>query len=190
MLIVEDCIISDNIVDVRFCCDLSQCHGDCCVEGDGGAPLEKYEVAVLERILPTVKPYMTKEGIDVVERDGVSALDGDGLPCTPLVDNKECVYAVKEDGVTLCAIEKACREGKIDFLKPVSCHLYPLRIEDYGEFKAVNYHEWDICRCAVAKGRSEGVPLYQYLKDPLVRRFGQEWYDGLLKAIDSAEKSR
>lgn len=184
MIIVDDCIISDNLADVKFCCDLAACKGACCVEGDCGAPLDKDEIPVLERIYPCVKPYMTEEGIAVVERDGVSSVDVDGLPCTPLVNNCECAYAVVEDGVTLCAIEKAWRAGKIDFQKPISCHLYPVRIEDYGEFKAVNYHEWDICRCAVAKGRGEGVPLYRYLEVPLVRRFGQEWYDELCEQCE------
>ena len=150
------------------------------MEGDSGAPLDADEVPVLERIYPSVKPYMTAAGIDVVEREGVSAIDVDGLPCTPLVESRECAYAVVENGLTLCAIEKAWRDGKIDYQKPISCHLYPVRIEDYGEFKAVNYHEWDICRCAKGKGE----PLFVYLKEPLVRRFGQEWYDELIEQIN------
>lgn len=185
MLIVDDCIISDNLADVCFCCDLASCKGACCVEGDSGAPLDADEVPVLERIYPSVKPYMTAAGIDVVEREGVSAIDVDGLPCTPLVESRECAYAVVENGLTLCAIEKAWRDGKIDYQKPISCHLYPVRIEDYGEFKAVNYHEWDICRCAVMKGRGEGIPLYRYLEQPLVRRFGQAWYDELCDQISA-----
>lgn len=185
MLIVDDCIISDNLADVRFCCDIAQCKGACCVEGDCGAPLDKDEIPVLERIYPDVKPYMTAEGVAVVERDGVSAIDVDGLPCTPLVNNRECAYAIVENGLTLCAIEKAFRDGKVDFQKPISCHLYPVRIEDYGDFKAVNYHEWDVCRCAVNKGRAEGKPLYQYLKEPLVRRFGQRWYDELAEQCEN-----
>ncbi len=179
MLIVDDCIISDHLADLCFCCDLTQCKGACCVEGDCGAPLDPEEIPVLERIYPAVKPYMSDEGIAVVEQEGVSSLDVDKLPCTPLVNNRDCAYAVQENGLTLCAIEKAWRDGKCDFQKPISCHLYPVRIENFGEFKAVNYHEWDICRCALAKGRTEGKPLYQYLKAPLVRRFGQEWYDEL-----------
>lgn len=197
MLIVDDCIISDNLADVKFCCDLATCKGACCVEGDSGAPLEKEEIPVLEKIYPIVKPYMTAEGIDVVERVGVSTVDVDGMPCTPLVNNRECAYAVVENGITFCAIEKAWREGKsvaspsflesgfADFPKPVSCHLYPVRIEDFGEFKAVNYHEWDICRCAVCKGRVEGEPLYRYLETPLLRRFGKKWYDELCQQCEN-----
>ena len=114
MLIVDDCIISDNLADIRFCCDISQCKGACCVEGDCGAPLDREEIPILERIYPEVKPYMAQEGIAVVEREGVSSLDVDKLPCTPLVNNCECAYAIEENGVTLCAIEKAYRDGVID----------------------------------------------------------------------------
>ncbi|MBR3528070.1 MAG: DUF3109 family protein [Bacteroidales bacterium] len=184
MIIVDDCIISDNLADVCFSCDLAKCKGACCVEGDCGAPLDAEEIPVLQRIYPDVKAYMSVEGIAAVEQQGVSSLDVDKQPCTPLVDNRDCAYAVHEHGLTLCAIEKAWRDGKVDFQKPISCHLYPVRIEDYGEFKAVNYHEWDICRYALAKGREEGRPLYQYLKEPLVRRFGQAWYDELVEQCE------
>lgn len=182
MLIVQDCIISEDIADQCFCCDLAQCKGQCCVEGDCGAPLLEEEIPILERILPTVEPYMTEAGIEVVHRDGVSALDNAAEPCTPLVNNCECAYvAWGEDGTAFCAIEQAYRNGKIDWQKPISCHLYPLRIDEYGEFKSVNYHRWDVCRCAVVKGREYGVPLYKYLREPLIRRFGQEWYDELVE---------
>ncbi|MCR5192909.1 MAG: DUF3109 family protein [Bacteroidales bacterium] len=185
MLIVDDCIISDNIVDVCFSCDLAQCKGACCVDGDCGAPLDKDEIPALERIYPVVKSYMCDEGVAVVDSEGVSSLDVDKQPCTPLVNNRECAYAIQENGLTLCAIEKAWLDGAIDFQKPISCHLYPLRIEDYGEFKAVNYHQWDICKCALAKGRSAGIPLYKYLRNPLVRRFGQQWYDELCQQCEN-----
>ncbi len=185
MIIVEDCIISDYLADLCFCCDLGQCKGACCVEGDCGAPLDEEEIPILQRIWPQVRPYMTEAGIEAVEREGVSSVDVEGKPCTPLVNNRECAYAIEENGVTLCAIEKAYREGKVDWMKPISCHLYPVRIEDYGEFKAVNYHEWDICRCALAKGRGTGVPLYRYLKEPLVRRFGEEWYAELAEQCEN-----
>lgn len=185
MLIVDNAIVSDNIVDKCFCCDLAQCKGECCVEGDCGAPLLEEEIPVLEEILPQVKPYMTAEGIAVVEKEGVSALDNIEEPCTPLVNNRECAYvAWGEDGTAYCAIEQAFRDGKIGWKKPVSCHLYPLRIDDFGEFISVNYHEWDICRCAVAKGKECGVPLYEYLKEPLIRRFGEKWYDELLEQVE------
>lgn len=179
MLIVDDCIVSDHLALECFCCDLAQCKGACCVEGDCGAPLDAEEIPVLERILPAVMPFMTEKGIEVVGREGVASADPDGNPCTTLVNGRECAFAVEENGLILCAIEKAFRAGAVGFRKPVSCHLYPLRIEDFGEFRAVNYHQWDICRCAVRKGREEALPLYKCLKEPLIRKFGEDWYDEL-----------
>ena len=191
MLIVKDCIISEDIAEKCFCCDLQQCKGQCCVDGDCGAPLEESEIPILERILPEVKPYMTAEGLKVVEEEGVSAPDNAAEPCTPLVNNRECAYvAWGEDCTAFCAIEQAYRDGKIDFMKPISCHLYPIRVDVYGDFTALNYHQWDICRCAVAKGKECGVPLYKYLKEPLLRRFGQEWYDELLETIEFRYKQK
>lgn len=193
MLIVQNCILSEDIAECRFSCDLSCCKGACCVEGDCGAPLLESEIPVLEAILPMVKPYMCADGVAVVENQGVSDLDNAGEPCTPLVNNRECAYLVYEDdGTALCAIEKAYRDGKVDFMKPVSCHLYPIRVDDFGEFLAVNYHKWDICKDAVKKGASDGVPLFRYLEKPLIRRFGQEWYDELVEQCEAflASKSR
>ncbi|MDO4217108.1 MAG: DUF3109 family protein [Bacteroidales bacterium] len=182
MLIVSNCIVSEDIADCHFACPLSQCKGACCIEGDAGAPLEEEEVSILERILPEVKPYMTPEGILTVEEQGVAVREeGFGIT-TPLIDDRECAYvAWGNDGTAFCAIEQAFRDGKIDFMKPISCHLYPIRLDDFGEFIAVNYHQWDICRCAAC--HPDGQPLYQYLREPLIRRFGQAWYDELLEQI-------
>jgi hypothetical protein len=179
MIIVGDCIISENIAEKKFCCDLGKCKGCCCIEGDAGAPLEKREISILEKIYPQVKPYMEEKGIAEVEKNGVSALDMNEELCTPLVDGRECVYVCWEDGVAKCAIEKAYLDKKIDFQKPVSCHLYPIRVDNYNDFKAVNYHEWDICECAVKLGNEVGEPLYKYLKEPLIRKFGKQWYEEL-----------
>lgn len=182
-MIVEDSIVSDDLALACFCCDLQQCHGACCVEGDSGAPLDEEELATLESIFPKVRPYMAEAGIAVVEQQGVAVRDAEGSLGTPLVAGRECAYAIEENGLTLCAIEKAYRDGVIEYQKPVSCHLYPVRVEDFGEFRAVNYHRWDVCRCAVQKGRETGVPLYQYLKEPLIRRFGEAWYEELCEEI-------
>ena len=179
MIIVGGCIISENIAEKKFCCDLGKCKGCCCIEGDAGAPLEKREISILEKIYPQVKPYMEEKGIAEVEKNGVSALDMNDELCTPLVDGRECVYVCWEDGVAKCAIEKAYLDKKIDFQKPVSCHLYPIRVDNYNDFKAVNYHEWDICECAVKLGNEVGEPLYKYLKEPLIRKFGKQWYEEL-----------
>ena len=189
MIVVGNSIVSDDIADRRFCCDCSVCRGACCVEGDSGAPLLEEEVPVLESILPDVLPLMTPEGRAAVEEQGVAVRDKDGDLGTTLVNGGACAYAIQEDGITLCAIEKAYRATPpnselrtLNFPKPVSCHLYPIRVEDYGEFTAVNYHQWDICR-QQATAHCQRSPLYVYLKEPLVRRFGQEWYDELLQEI-------
>lgn len=189
MLIVKDCIVSDHLADLCFACDLAKCKGRCCVEGDSGAPLLESEVAEMEKALPSVLPYMTEKGREAVRLQGVAVRDKDGDLGTPLVDGKECAFTVwTDDGTALCAIEKAWREARpatpdTPFIKPVSCHLYPVRVEEYGEFTAVNYHEWEVCRCAVSKDNPQRRPLYEYLKEPLVRRFGQEWYDELVNEV-------
>ena len=179
MLIVGNCIVSEDLADRCFECDLAKCKGACCVEGDSGAPVEEEELEVLERILPEVKPYMTEKGLQEVENQGVAVRDKDGDLGTPLIDGRECAYICYDGDLALCAIEKAFRDGKIDWKKPVSCHLYPVRVENYREFMAVNYHKWDICKCAVKQGEACGEPLYKYLKEPLQRKFGEEWYSEL-----------
>lgn len=183
MLIVKDCIISEDIRDKRFACDLEKCKGQCCVEGDCGAPLDEAEIPILKEIMPQVEPYMTDAGRKVVHKEGVSALDNAGEPCTPLVSNRECAYVVwGEEGTAYCAIERAYREGKTAFLKPISCHLYPLRVDVYGQFTAINFHDWDVCHCCC---HSTGKPLYECLREPLIRRFGQDWYDELMQTINN-----
>ena len=184
MIIIDNVLVSDDIKDIKFACDLKACHGDCCVEGDAGAPLEEEEISIIEDYLEEIKPYMTPEGIEVVENYGVFDYDIDGDYVTPLVNNRECAFVYFEKGIALCAIEKAWLEKKIKFRKPVSCHLYPIRLDKVGDRIAVNYHRWHICVPALQKGRQEGVPLYKYLKEPLIRKFGEDWYLKLLKAID------
>lgn len=174
MIVVKNSIVSDDIADCRFHCDCQQCHGGCCVEGDSGAPLLENEVAELERVLPSVLPLLTPEGRTAVETQGVAVRDADGDLGTPLIDDGACAYTIyADDGTALCALQH--------LYKPVSCHLYPIRVEDYGEFTAVNYHRWDICRHAAGQGE----PLYIYLKEPLIRRFGKEWYEELLQEINN-----
>lgn len=185
MLIVDNCIISEDVVDRCFACPLNCCKGQCCVDGDAGAPVDDDEVPILESILPQVEPYLDPRGLAAIKEQGVAVYDDAFGYTTPLVDDKECAYvAWGPDGTAFCAIEQAFRDGKIDFKKPISCHLYPLRLDNFGEFIAVNYHRWDICQCAVEEGRRTGIPLYKYLKEPLVRRFGQEWYDELVQQCE------
>ncbi len=179
MLQIDKVLVSDDLKNVMFSCDLKACHGDCCVEGDAGAPLEEEEISILEDYIEFIKPYMTKEGIDVIEKSGVFDYDADGEYVTPLVNNRECAFVYFEDSISFCAIEKAWLKGEVKFQKPISCHLYPVRLSKVGEFTAVNYHKWSVCAPALIKGKKEGVPLYRYLKDPLVRKFGEAWYEKL-----------
>ncbi|HLP05308.1 MAG TPA: DUF3109 family protein [Paludibacter sp.] len=180
MLQIDDTIISLDLLDEKFVCDLAKCKGICCVEGDDGAPLEPSEVDIIKGLLPLVWDDLSEKSKAVIENQGVSYIDADGEPVTSIVDGAECVFTyTDQDGVCKCAIEKACREGKTDFYKPVSCHLYPVRLQKYEEFTAVNYHRWSVCSCARKMGAKSGVPVYRFLKEPLVRRFGEAWYEQL-----------
>jgi len=180
MIIIEDTLISDEIYTESFVCDLPVCHGGCCVHGDAGAPLEKAESNVLDAIYPLVKPFLRPEGIQAIEKQGKYVEDIDGEFTTPLVDRRECAYVFfDENNIAKCAIEKAWEEKKIDFKKPVSCHLYPIRITPYSNYEAVNYHRWPICECARKNGKKLKVKIYQFLKEPLIRKYGEDWYEQL-----------
>ncbi len=180
MIIIEDTLISDEIYTECFVCDLPVCHGGCCVHGDAGAPLEKDEIAILNKIYPSVKPYMRKVGIDVIEETGTYVEDIDGEFTTPLVNKQECAYVFfDEDNIAKCAIEKAWEEKEIDFKKPVSCHLYPIRVTKYSNYDAINYHRWPICDCARKNGKKLNVRIYEFLKESLTRKYGEDWYEQL-----------
>ena len=181
---VGDVLVSDDLKDVRFVCRLAACCGSCCVEGDAGAPLEEQEISILEDYIDEIKPFMVESGIDAISRTGVFDYDSDGSFVTPLVNNRECAFVVKEKGIHFCAIERAWLAGRIPFQKPMSCHLYPVRLSKVGDYTAVNYHKWSICEPALKNGRGLGVPLYQFLKEPLVRKFGKEWYRELEKELE------
>ena len=184
---IDDTLVSEELKNICFSCDLSQCSGDCCVEGDAGAPLEEEEISILEDYLSEIKPYMAREGLEVVEKNGVFDYDVDGEYVTPLVNDRECAFVYFENGISYCAIEKAWIEGKIDFQKPVSCHLYPVRLSKLKHHTAVNYDRWDICKTALLKGKKEKIPLYKYLEIPLVRKFGATWYQKLVQAFENNE---
>lgn len=181
---IGNALVSDDIKDVHFVCKLSACCGDCCVDGDAGAPLDEEEIAVLEDYIDEIKPYMSKEGREVVELVGVFDYDSDASYVTPLVNNRECAFVFVDKGINFCAIEKAWIEGKIKFQKPVSCHLYPIRLTQIGEFTGVNYDKWSICKPALINGKELGAPLYKFLKEPLIRKFGEDWYKELVEAFD------
>ena len=180
MIQIDDTLVSLDLIERSFLCDLSHCKGQCCVEGDSGAPLEPGEEEELKRVLPEIWNDLLPEARTVIQSQGVAYTDPDGDRVTSIVGDKNCVFTCYDtDGVCKCAIEKAYREGRVSFYKPISCHLYPVRITQYKTFQAVNYHRWDVCKAAELLGKKEQVPVYQFLKEPLIRKFGQAWYDAL-----------
>lgn len=183
MIVIDNTIISDDIVNVCFVCDLARCKGQCCVEGDAGAPLEEEEISIIEDIVDEVKPFMSKKGIEVIEKNGVFDYDSGGNYVTPLINNYECAFAIFENGIAMCAIEKAYNDGKINYKKPISCHLYPVRITKHESYDAVNYHKWSVCNKALEKGNREKVHLYEFLKEPLIRKYGRSWYNQLIRQL-------
>jgi len=180
MIQVEDKIISLDVFEKQFLCDLNACKGACCIEGDSGAPLLEEEEEILNEIYKKVKPYMKKEGVSEVENQGVAVYDSEGDLTTALVNDKECVFVIKENGISKCSIEKAFLEGETDFKKPISCHLFPIRIKEYRDFDAVNYEEIKICKPACECGSKLEIPIYVFLKESLIRKYGEDWYKELL----------
>lgn len=178
MIQIDDKIISLELFTARFRCDLGACRGECCVEGNAGAPLDEEEIALLEGEWDNYAPYMTPEGKQAIEQQGVAVIDEDGDLTTPLVKGAECAYTIVENGVTWCAIEKAWSEGKTPFRKPISCHLYPIRLVRLSNgLTGLQYHRWDVCRAAEILGAQKGEPLYKTLKEPIIRRFGEAFYN-------------
>lgn len=185
MLQIQNTIVTLDLAEEFFCCDLEKCLGACCIEGDAGAPVTIEEVAKIEEALPVVEPEMLPRAVEEVRRNGVAYVDQEGDLVTTILDGRNCAFTCyAPGGICLCALEKAFREGKTGFKKPASCSLYPLRLTTYPTFTAVNYHRWKICRDAVANGRKKGIRLYQFLRGPLTERFGQEWYDELAQACE------
>lgn len=185
MLQIQDTLVSLDLVERFFCCDLDSCLGECCIEGDAGAPITEDERRKLEELLPVVWDDLLPAAREEIERNGVAYVDEEGDLVTSIIDGRNCVFTTfGNGGMCHCAIEKACRAGMTDFLKPISCHLYPVRLTEYPTFTAVNFHRWKICKCAEILGRSKGIRAYRFLEGPLVRRFGQEWYDELTVACE------
>ena len=180
MLEIQDTIVSLDLVERYFCCDLKACLGECCIEGDAGAPITEHERELLEKVLPEVWADLTPAARSVIEQQGVAYVDEEGDLVTSIVDGGQCVFACfAQGGMCLCAIEKAFREGRVGWRKPESCFLYPVRLKHYKDFTAVNLHRWKICRCAEVLGRREGLRAYEFLRGPLTERFGTDWYDEL-----------
>ena len=185
MIQIDDVLVSVDCLSEKFCCDLEACKGICCVEGDAGAPVDLDEVAGIEEALPEVWPMLSASAQAVIDRQGVAYTDEEGDLVTSIVNGKDCVFTCYDEaGQCYCALEKAFREGRRRFLKSLSCHLYPIRLKKIGDGVALNYHRWEVCKMAVEKGRRLNLPVYRFLREPLVRRFGEAWYAELEQAAD------
>ena len=190
MLQIEDTIISLDLLEQNFICDLNNCKGACCIEGDEGAPLNANEVKIIVELLPIIWDDLSEKSKDVINNQGITYIDREGEPVISIVNGAECVFTfTDEKGICKCAIEKAYREGKTDFYKPISCHLYPIRLQKYNDYTAVNYHKWNLCKCARKLGNKMQMPVYQFLKEPLIRKFGADWFNQLEIADNEFKKN-
>jgi hypothetical protein len=191
MLAIGKVLLSEDLIEKKFVCDLNACKGACCVGGDSGAPLDKDELEIMEKIWPKVKPYVPASGVKAIEKQGTHVIDSDGDDTTPLVEGTHCAFTYFEkDGTAKCAIEKAHAEGKIKFKKPISCHLYPIRITVTKSGEALNYDRWDLCKPACKCGEKLDVPVYRFLRAPLERKYGKQWYSELELAAGLLEKKK
>lgn len=200
---IQDTLVSTDVLTEEFCCDLSKCKGQCCIEGDAGAPVTLDEIASLEDCLDTVWPDLSASAQAVIDKQGVAYTDQEGDLVTSIVGGKDCVFCCYDDievdgetikGCCLCAIERAQRQGRLTpsplgDLKPISCSLYPIRVKQFRNgLYGLNYHRWEVCKDAVRKGRELHIPVYKFLREPLIRRFGQEWYDELCQVAEELQK--
>lgn len=185
MIQIQHTVISEDIFEEKFICDLCKCKGQCCVDGESGAPITKEEYAEINEILPEIWDDLSPKAQELINEQGIAYTDYDGELVTSIIKGEECVFTFfDENGVCKCAIDNAYREGRISVQKPISCHLYPIRLKEYVEFTALNYNRWSICEPAVDLGRKNGVPLYRFLKEPLIRKFGEDWYNEVCDAAD------
>lgn len=186
ILQIGDVLVSPDIITEKFCCDLDACRGACCIEGDAGAPVSLDEVGEMENVLDVVWNELTASAQAVIDRQGVAYVDKEADLVTSIVGGKDCVFTCYANNCCLCALEKAHRTGQTKFVKPISCALYPIRMKEFGNgLVGLNYHKWDICRPAVDKGRALNLPIYKFLRAPLIRRFGEEWYAELEEVAES-----
>ena len=185
MIQIRDTILSDEIFEEAFICDLCKCKGACCVEGDSGAPLEVEEFEAIQRILLEIWDELSSPAKKLIEKQGIAYTDYDGELVTSIINGKECVFTYfDESGVCKCLIDKAFREKRVSVPKPISCHLYPIRLQQFADFTAINYNEWKICKPAVRLGQQKGVKIYEFLREPLIRKFGEEWYREVCEAAE------
>ena len=180
MFVIKDTLVSLDLIERRFVCDLQGCKGQCCIDGDAGAPLLKEEKEEIDKNITKILPLLTPQGQKAIEKEGTAYFDQDGDLVTTLIEGRNCAFSIfSEEGICLCALEKGFREGILPDLKPSSCSLYPIRLQKIGNMTALNYHRWKICSCAEKNGRKLGIRVYEFLKDPLVKKFGKEWFDEL-----------
>ncbi|MBD5254016.1 MAG: DUF3109 family protein [Barnesiella sp.] len=187
MFQIQDTLVSLDLAERFFCCDLDKCHGQCCIDGDAGAPITEAERDIINEIAPGLRDDLLPRALEVIDSEGTSYVDEEGDLVTQIIDGRNCVFTCYgPGGMCLCAIEKACAQGRTSgFRKPSSCALYPVRLTRYPTFTAVNYHRWKICRPAEALGRKLGIRLYKFLEGPLTEHFGREWYDELVLACET-----
>ena len=190
MLQIDDKIISLDILEKHFVCNLEKCKGNCCVHGASGAPLDKGEAETIRRELENIKPFLSEAGIKAIEKEGIPVIDSDGDEVTPLINGKECAFAIFEKGIAGCGIEKAFHAGKTTFRKPVSCHLYPIRVKRYADFYALNYDQWDLCEPARKLGDEKKVTILDFVEQALVRKFGENFHRELRIASRELNKSK
>lgn len=182
MLVIKDTLVSLDLIERFFACNLNACKGQCCIDGDAGAPLTLEEKNKIDSHIDKIFPFLTPGGQEAIKRWGSAYIDQEGDLVTTLIEACNCAFTTFSDsGVCLCALEKGYREGKLPQLKPSSCHLYPVRLKKIGELTALNLHRWKICRSAEKNGRELGIRAYEFLKEPLIRKFGEEWYKELEK---------
>ena len=191
MIQIKDTLISEDVFETCFVCDLGKCKGMCCVEGDAGAPLTHEEYEAIKDVLPEIWDDLLPKARELIEKQGIAYIDGDGELVTSIIKGRECVFTYFDaDGVYRCAIDNAFREGRISVQKPISCHLYPIRLHKYDEFTALNYDRWSVCRPALRLGKKTGIKLYQFLKEPLIRKFGEEWYQEVCQIAELLSKTK
>lgn len=184
MVQIEDAVVSLDIIEKEFSCDIFACKGSCCVAGDSGAPLEPDEILAIENAMSSISNFLSDQSLETIEKSGIAVIDSDGDLVTPLLNQKECVFVFFKNGVAECAIEKSWEKGICTLQKPISCHLYPIRLKKYDSFTAVNYHSWEVCNPAIKNGKTQQKHIYEFAKSALVRKFGEEWYHQLCLAAD------
>jgi hypothetical protein len=190
MLIVGNALVSEDIIEKKFACDTRACLGACCVKGDAGAPLLSQEIEIIENEFPSIKPFLSEDGLRNIESQGFHTTDPDGESVTTCLPDGECSFLVYDGLTATCGIENAHKAGKTSFKKPISCHLYPIRAKQYGEYTALNYHRWDICEPACKRGENDNVPVYVFLKDALIRKMGEAWFAELTSLASDWESQK